>query len=466
MTVNLVVIYTLSALAVLLVCVLSLYWIFSSRLEKENELFLVNNVLVLKKIIESQDKTTQESFREALNEEVILEPSVSHYYVRLVNEKGAVFMETPSMEQWVPISQFAVLTQKDLKHYPTKYWVSNNKDHHKKHFLLINASVNSNGKIGDHWQIQIAKDISTQWECIADFRRGLFIVLSLGVVGSALLGVIVTRKGLKPLREMTRSTERITVARLQERLDPACWPRELGILAVAFNEMLNRIEEGFTRLSQFSGDLAHELRTPITNLLGESEIILSRKRTHDEYREVLESGIEELSRLSSMIDDLLFLARVENPRAAIQVNTVDTKKIMKDICDFYEALSEEKGITLSYQGEGVVKADPAMVRRVMSNLVSNALKYSSEGKRVHLSTYRDIASTHIVVRDEGEGIAKEHLPHIFDRFYRVDSARSQYTGGTGLGLAIVKFIMDLHKGCVTIESELGQGTTICLVFPD
>lgn len=466
MTTRLICIYTLSAFFVLMISAVSLYWIFTTRLEKEDYRFLVNNVLILKKIIQTQVNSNEQEFKDALHEEVMLEPLVSHYYIRLVNDKGQSFLETPKMTSLIPLAIFDTIKPQGPDSFPTQYWITKIKKDHKKYFLLINALYDQPTAISQHWMIQIAMDISAEREIIIDYRQGLLLVLLLGVICSGGLGIIVTRHALQPLKEMTASTERITIARLQERLNPYLWPRELSTLAIAFNKMLDRIEEGFTRLSQFSGDLAHELRTPINNLMGEAEIILSRPRNGDEYRVVLESSIEELGRLSSMIENLLFLARAENPRSAVEFKMLPMQDVLRDVCDFYEAIAEEKGITLKTNANGLVKADSLMLRRAVGNLLSNALKYSPAQSEIVLSGGYDKPNcVTISVSDQGEGIPKEHLPHLFDRFYRVDSARSQETGGTGLGLAIVKFIMDLHKGQVSIRSEVGQGTIVKLLFP-
>jgi len=459
-------IYTVSAFSILMICALALYWIFTSRLEKENYRFLVNNIFILNKIIQEKANKSLIEVQEALKEEVILEPGFYHYYVRVLDGHNTTVIETPKMSALVPHERFAGLRPERLGVFPTKYWATYKNKTRKRHFLLIDALVSS----PDHrkeglWTIEIGMDISSERDIIIDYRQGLLIVLLLGTFCSALLGVVVTRKGLKPLRDMTRSTQQITIARLKERLNPASWPQELYTLAIAVNNMLDRIEDGFIRLSQFSGDLAHELRTPITNLMGEAEIALSRPRTNDEYREVLESSTEELGRIALMIENLLFLARAENPRAAVRFSNVAADQIIKEVCDFYGVLAEEKNIKLSYYGEANLKADVLMLRRAVSNLVSNALIHSRPQTEITLSVLPKDMTVIITVEDQGHGIPKEHLPHIFDRFYRVDWARSQNTGGTGLGLAIVKFIMDLHKGKVDIKSEVNRGTRVSLIFP-
>ena len=451
--------YTFSAFCILITTALTLYWIFTTRLEKENYKFLVNNILILQKALQNK-KNSNADF---LNEEIVLEPAIYHYYVRVIDENGQILHETPGMSDKVDMAPFSQIIPKADDHFPAIYWKSERKNHRTKYYLLLNAQVAQD----DNRYIQIAKDISSERDIIIDYRRALFFVLLIGVFFTAIIGALVTRKGLKPLRDIIESTQKISISRLKERLNPASWPSELSALATALNGMLDRIEEGFTRISHFSGDLAHELRTPITNLMGEAEIVLSRQRTTTEYREVLESSLEELERLSSMIDNLLFLARAENPQTVLSYSTLDMQNVMTKICDFYEALAEEKNIKIYHHGNSLVSADSLMLNRAINNLVSNALKHTPAGGLITLKTWlNDNGACLIAVSDNGEGIPAEHLPHLFDRFYRVDSARSQHTGGTGLGLAIVRFIMDLHRGDVIIESQPGSGTTVTLIFPN
>ncbi len=450
-------IYILSAFLILLITTLSLYWVFTYRLEKENYQFLENKILALQKILQMHPNPDT-----SLSEEIVFEPTLYHYYSRIVDRNGRIIIETPHMSDLVPVTAFNRIEPKQTGPFRTLYLnLPEKKGRESDHFLLMNATIHENG----NRIIQMAMDISSEHEIIEDYRQDLLIILLIGILVSALVGIIVTRKGLQPLREMTQSTQKITVAQLKVRLDPSSWPRELYNLAIAFNEMLDRIEEGVDRLSQFSGDLAHELRTPINNLMGEAEIALSRPRTNEEYKAVLESSLEEFQILTYMIESLLFLAHAENPAEGITAVTLSARKIIDDIGNFFEAMAEERGVQITCEGEAEVIADPLMLRRALNNLVLNALKYTPRGGQVKLSIRSDQSHVYIAVSDNGEGILPEHLPHLFDRFYRVDAARSKQTGGMGLGLAIVKSIMDLHKGKVTISSQKNKGTTVTLAFP-
>ncbi|MHB1947562.1 MAG: heavy metal sensor histidine kinase [Gammaproteobacteria bacterium] len=456
-TLRLAWIYALSALCVLIITTFSLYWIFTGRLDKENYQFLENKVLVLQKLMQTQSQSAS-----ALKEEIMLEPALYHYYSRIIDKSGKVLIETPKMKDTAPVAAFADITPQAIGPFQTLAWRAHKIHHQKrKYFLLMSAQVdNSSDRI-----IQIAKDITTERDIINDYRQDLLIVLLIGVIGSSILGWIVARKGLQPLREITQSTQQVTVVQLKKRLNPTSWPKELSILANAFNHMLDRIEEGVNRLSQFSDDLAHDLRTPINNLIGEAEIILSRPRSNEEYKNVIESSLEEYLRISQMIESLLFLASAENPETVINPVVLSVQKLFEEVREFYDAAAEEQGINIICQGKEYVTADPILLRRALSNLVSNALRYTANGGTIILSDKKKDRQIAISISDNGEGIAKEHIPHLFSRFYRADKARSQRAGGTGLGLAIVKSIMDLHQGRALIDSEIGKGTTITLIFP-
>jgi two-component system heavy metal sensor histidine kinase CusS len=314
--------------------------------------------------------------------------------------------------------------------------------------------------------LQVALDVSPEAALLADYRRKLAVVLLGGILFSAGAGVAIARQGMRPLVEITRAAQRITATQLHERIDPAQWPRELTALATAFDEMLSRLEYSFTQLSQFSADLAHELRTPINNLRGEAEVALSRTRTPDDYRQVLESSLEEYARLSRMIDSLLFLARAESAEVPIEPSRLDARQELETVREFHEAVAEEQGVEVACQGQAFLNADAMLFRRAVSNLLSNALRYTPRGGKITLSVQpSEDQSVEVRVSDTGSGIDPEHLPRIFDRFYRADRTRSPYPQGTGLGLAIVKSIMDLHRGTVTIQSEPARGTTVILRFP-
>lgn len=258
----------------------------------------------------------------------------------------------------------------------------------------------------------------------------------------------------------------MTASQLHERIGGDGWPAELASLARSFDRMLDRLEDSFQRLSQFSADLAHELRTPINNLRGEAGVALSQARAPEEYQRTLESSLEEYARLTRLVDNLLFLARADSPTTGITREHCDARKAIEAVGEYYDALAKDRGVEFRCEGQGHVHADPVLFRQAISNLLSNALNHTSHGGQVLVQTSpRADGGLEINISDAGCGIASEHLPHIFDRLYRADPARSQHPDGAGLGLAIVKSIMMLHGGSVEVQSELGKGTRFTLLFP-
>jgi two-component system heavy metal sensor histidine kinase CusS len=379
----------------------------------------------------------------------------SGYWVRLVDSTGHTLAETPEMSELLPSNAFPAAQTSSFVRNPKDYRTAG------KLFSLVARLPQAGGR---PFTIQLAQDRSADEQFTKEFAALLAIVMALGILVSAAIAVTVTRRGLRPLTEMARSLKRIGPTHLNERVAPAGWPHELRPLAVAFDEMLDRLEDSFRRLSQFSADLAHELRTPVANILGESQVALTRTRTPDEYREVIESSVGECERLSGIIDNLLFLARAEAADGHIQRTSFDGKAAVAKIAALYETIAEEQQITINCAGQGDVYADPTLFGRAVSNLVENALHHTSAGGTILISIAADAGRSEISVKDTGCGIAAQHVPHVFDRFYRADSSRSSQ--GAGLGLALVKSITDLHGGSATVSSEVGRGTIVTITFPD
>ncbi|HZI32965.1 MAG TPA: heavy metal sensor histidine kinase, partial [Candidatus Binatia bacterium] len=311
--------------------------------------------------------------------------------------------------------------------------------------------------------LQLALDVTDDEKVLANFRQKLLLVLILGIGCSALVANFITRRGMRPVADIAKAARKITASQLNERIAPKKWPEELTALATAFDEMLERLEASFNRLSQFSNDLAHEFRTPIAALRVQAEVTLQRSRTVDEYQRLLESSLEEYERLSRMIESLLFLARSENAETTLQRTIFDVSTEIGSVCSYYEASTAEKQIEVVVNGGGELHADVILFRRAVSNLLANAIRHTGERGKIFVHAERDDGMTKISVSDTGCGIAEEHTGKVFDRFYRVDKSRSQE--GAGLGLAIVKSIMQLHDGSVSLKSQPGTGTTVTLKFP-
>ena len=457
---RLTLLYTLTALGMLLISAVFLYWVLVSNLRREEHRILAEEIQELRIILrESPDR------HGTLEQEVKWEGGfgkLRRNFTRIFDSGGETLFETPGMDKVVAPSQFPPPIETTENPGKGMKWRS---DGGRPYFLM--AAWGKLGHSGEkQWLLQVALDVSHEEALLAKYRRMVIVVLLLGTLFSAGAGIAVARRGMKPLEEITRAAQRTSITRLHGRITPARWPRELAALATAFDDMLNRLEDSFTRLSQFSADLAHELRTPINNLIGESEVALSRNRTPDEYRQILGSSLEEYARLSRMAESLLFLARAESTEMRIERSPLDGLQEMEAVQEFYDAVAEEEGVGILCQGDAQLWADSILFRQTLSNLLSNALRYTPRNGQVLLSIKQmEDKWAEVTVSDSGSGIDPEHLPRLFDRFYHVDPARSRKTSGTGLGLAIVRSIMGLHGGTVTIQSEPGKGTTVTLRFP-
>lgn len=275
----------------------------------------------------------------------------------------------------------------------------------------------------------------------------------------------VVHRGLKPLRAFRKVAESISAQDLSHRMKVQGLPEELSDLAHAVNFMLHRLDGDVRQLAQFSDDLAHELRTPMNNLMVTAQVTLSKERPPQAYKQVLESCTEELERLSRMVSQMLFLASVSQPSAPLAFSNVDLWTEAKKVCELFAISAEEKRMSVEIHGEGMVLGDKLLVQRAISNLLSNAIRHGSSGSTVTLDVSSQRDGVSLAVSNAGEGIGQEHLPRLFDRFYRVHPSRSRQQGGTGLGLAIVRSIMSLHGGRVTVASAPHRTTTFSLIFP-
>lgn len=308
--------------------------------------------------------------------------------------------------------------------------------------------------------VAISVDIGVHREFMASFDHTLWLSIAIAIIGSTLLGWLGVRRGLMPLHQMALVTQRISADRLKVRIEMEHLPRELIELAAAFNEMLMRLEEAFRRLTDFSADLAHELRTPINNLMTQTEVALSRSRSSNEYQDVLQSNLEEYSRLARMISDMLFLAKTDNGMFVPTREAIDLGHEIKQLFEFYEVLCEERAIMLVLSGSATTTGDRLMLRRALSNLLSNAVKHSPRDSRITIRLETDGSdAVSIQIENSGEAIPPDRIPRLFDRFYRADAARTASDESTGLGLAITKSIVEAHGGRISVDSQEG-----CTVF--
>src|SRR5215813_14263037 len=448
---QLILLFTLAA-ALLLACGLGVFYSIVSH-----HAFAEDNAVLADKLF-ALSADLRENGPEIFSEEVTAHRAGQHtpYWIRILDSQGRAIAETPEMDRLISKQIFPVPRE------PAEA-IRTRKDYRTagKLFSLVSFNEHSGGET---YTLQVAQDRSSDEQVERNFALVFIAVLLGGVVASALIAIIVTRRGLRPVREMTESLGRIGPDQLKQRIGSTGWPRELQPLAIAFDQMLKRLDDSFTRLSQFSADLAHELRTPIANMLGETQVALTRDRTVAEYRETIESSVAECERLSRIVDNLLFVARVDAAREPIARKWFDARTAVEKIAAFYQAVADDHHITISCSGNGEICADPVLFERAVGNLLDNALRFTAERGSIRIGLSKHNTDFEVTVSDNGCGIAAEHLPRVFDRFYRAESSRG--SDGAGLGLALVKSIVDLHGGSASVQSEPGRGTTVTLIFPN
>jgi two-component system heavy metal sensor histidine kinase CusS len=323
---------------------------------------------------------------------------------------------------------------------------------------------NEPGAGGAPMQLLIALDTGHHLHFMRALSQTL-VLYSLGaILVSGLLGWWAARRGLAPLRIMKERAMTVTAQKLDQRMPVEAVPVEFADLAESLNTMLGRLQADFARLQEFSSDLAHELRTPINNLLTQTQVSLAQKRDAEAYRDILASNAEEFQRLARMVSDMLFLAKTEHGLELPNAEAISLDQEALDLFDFYDAVADEKRIRLKIMGQARVMGDRLMVRRAIGNLLSNALRHSPADAEVIVALEERPGETTLCITNSGMTIAPEVLPRLFDRFFRVDKSRSHpESDGTGLGLSITQAIMRAHGGSVSVTSAQGK-TTFCLTF--
>ncbi len=450
-TLRLVLLFTVAAAFLLLLAMAAAYWTVMQHVDHDNDRYITEKLAAVRADIAA------DAGPESLSRELkIIRAADKTYAVRVLNAAGQVVAESPRMATSLPISVFpTTLSVRGERPATLAYQAKN-----RKIFALVTATAEVGG---ERLTLQLAQDRTHDERFVAHYAALLTAMLGSAVLTCAGVASLVTRRSLRPLKHLAQSVERVGATHLDERVPADGWPDEIQPLATGFNRMLARLEDSFTRLSQFSADLAHELRTPIAILRGEAEGALTKQRSEEQYREVIESSLEELQRLSGMIDNLLFLARAETP-GSFQRDHFDGRAALEKLSEFYESVAQEKQVEIICRGEGQVYAEPVLFRRALINLITNALRFTPSGGQITVTLSQLKSEARVSVADTGCGIPSQHLPNVFNRFFRGEATRNAQ--GTGLGLAIVKSIMQIHQGDVAVESELEHGTTVTLTFPE
>jgi two-component system OmpR family sensor kinase len=332
-------------------------------------------------------------------------------------------------------------------------------------YRIISSRVSIDEKMD--YIVQVGLKMSRMRKTLSHFRHNLLTAIPIVLVIGATGGWFLARRSLSPIAHITETARRITASSLGERLKPRKTGDELDHLITTLNEMISRLEDSFKRISQFTADASHELRTPISSLRGEAELLLSKPRPIQEYQGVLANHIEKLDFIMRMINDLILLSKFDSNEAGLEMVQVKLNDLLVNLWELFRVLGDQKGVkfTLEDIEEANVLGDRTRLQQLFTNLIDNAIKFTPSDGHVDLSLKRDGVFARVFVRDTGIGIPEEELERIFERFYRVDKSRARESGGTGLGLSICQWIARAHHGRIEVKSELGKGAEFIVSLP-
>lgn len=454
LTLRLALVFALLAFVSLALLGVALYRDLERELIRRDDAALINRIDQLRTFLNDSNtleliRTKPALFQNMLgNREALLTIGAPGKKPLLVVNPGN--LAVPSVS---PVAMDHPLSLTDVHHYPSVDGVP---------FAALAATIDS-GDLGS-LQVVTGRLMTERTAVLASYRLNVYLFASVAAILLALSGYFLVHRGLLPLRRLARHAHGIGVGNLTERLDSQGAPRELLPMIEAFNAMLDRLGKGFVQLGQVSTDMAHELRTPINNLLGETQVALQQNRSIEAYQQLLASNVEELERLARMLDNMLFLARTDPASALSQRQELDAADEMERMADYFEGPAADVGISINAQGSGVIWAEPMLLRRALANLCANAIKYGAPDSELFIRATPSADGIRLIVRNHGQTIPAEHLPRLFERFYRVDESRERSAHSNGLGLSIVATIMQLHHGAYSVSSSEGV-TCFELFFP-
>jgi two-component system heavy metal sensor histidine kinase CusS len=433
----------------------ALYELLGASLSKQDNDEIHDRVQTIHMLLESE--TAGRPLLHSRVEREWAQRRFERIYVRILDTDGRVVTETPAVNLPEKLFDSVAPSEEDSK-IKTVYLDSGV-------FLVGRFQVITSD--AQHFILQIALDRSNEARLIATFfKQSIPLVLVIVLIGCFILSRVIVRKALQPVEDISRGAAKVNSETLKERISLQSLPIELHELARTLNKMLDRLEESFQRLSRFSDDISHELRTPVNNLMGAFSVALGRHRSIEEYESILGSGIEDCERIKRIIEALLFISKAQDPAQSIAREPIFLTEEVKKILGFYEVLAQEAGLEIvaDIQAELTIRAERTLFQRAIGNLLSNAIRHSPVGSTVKVRISKNGESAIVEVIDQGHGIDSVAMTQIGQRFFRVDPSRAQASGGSGLGLSIVKSIVHLHQGKFEIQSEIDKGTIVRLIF--
>jgi len=387
------------------------------------------------------------------------DPNEGERFVRVFNDSGEVTFDNSAVAGGVPIDQRAVESALQGKSSTRSLSLAD------EGLRVRTLPIERDGRIGGVLEMGQSQDD------VADTLQTLLFIVGIAypatLVVASLGGVFLAGRALSPVDRMTRLARRISAEDLGQRLNLRSSDDEVGRLARTFDEMIARLDNAFRRQRQFTADASHELRTPLTAIKGQIDVALQRRRDPAAYRQALQVVNEEVDRMMRLLGSLLTLARADAGQIPLAFEAVSLPDVVGAAVEQVRPAASERGIELQLVSSPAVtlRADEDLLLQLLLNLLDNAAKYTPAGGQVTVGWNVDAGQVELWVRDTGIGIASEHLPHLFDRFYRVDRARSRAEGGAGLGLAISRWIAEAHGGSISVESAPGRGSTFAVTLP-
>ena len=452
--------YLLSVMGILLFSGTFLYFRLQHKLDKKADQLILDEEEELLLTLLDKDSTLND-----LKSAIALEFSEDRYYklsIRLLDAGGKTIIVSDNFSvQDLETSEIAVTKAKGGE----SVFQSVRVRERKYPFRLLTKAIDQDGSL--KYILQIGLYMKPLYRTIENLKSNLLILIPILIVLSITGGWFLARRSLSPIENITRTTQKITASNLNKRLVPTHTGDEVDELANTINLMLGRIEDSFVRIAQFTSDVSHELRTPVAALKTGTEVILSKERTAEEYRDLLENNLSTLERMTRMISDLLELSRSDSGTSILHLKSFSLGNFLNELQNKFRLISETKNINIlnNELPDIQIEGDKDLLRRVFSNLLDNAIKFTSHGGSISITLADRGNDVVTCIKDTGIGISEEHLEKVFDRFFRVDSSRSRDTGGTGLGLNICKNIVELHKGKIQVKSKTAVGSTFEVVLP-
>lgn len=429
-------IFTFFTALILLIMSIVIHQLVMHHFEKQDRVLLEGKVALIENILQ-QIPQNQPLLIQQLNDAL-----VGHHGLMVQIERpiGTPLLANIAASIPDPSTRYSKLL-------PLAAWQINQKDY--RGIIVKHAPTASSHSD----RIVVGVETTDHFHFLDEFRQQLLVIGGIATVTLMILGWFAAWRGLRPALSMALVAEGISGQHLTGRLDANHAPTELKPLATAFNAMLDRLEDAVGRLSDFSSDLAHELRTPVNALMTQTQVCLSKPRDIPTYQDVLFSNLEEYERLARMIADMLFLAKADHGLSLRHLQKVDLRQEVIALFEFYDALAAEKGMKLDLSGSAVMQGDQLMLRRALSNLLSNAIRYGKGQSSISILLSEQDESTLIKIQNESATLSSEQLSRLFDRFYRTDLSRQRIDEGSGLGLAITKSIVQAHGGQIEAFSD-------------